>query len=376
MTFYGLKLIDSTLSKAAQIKKAPILFKYFLALFGCIIFANAAKCATADTAVFFYKYDLTGYHKVETKEFCDFFRVITSAEEGDNTYSIKEYYQDGHIKFVGKAPEKLLNNSGFISLEGECIGFFESGKRQSITHYQDGYIDGDEYLFYPTGKIYQLRKNPFMGGHRYSNTKYWECYDTDGKMLCKDGDGQWIDYDRGFNTIVLQGTVRNGEKDGEWHGRLLIPDSIKFTKVYKNGLIKSTVGYDKNGRAYPCEDDIELASYWSGPFNFLRAVQTNLVLPRDLKGKKMLADSVRISFIVEKDGHLTHFGTLQEVDPYLKLAIKTALYKCRDWTPRKNYGVPVRAKIWFSMYYKTYTTDRWFVDEIHHDEQQISDYDD
>lgn len=47
---------------------------------------------------------------------------------------------------------------GEVSLSGDCISFFPDGKKKSITYYSDGKKEGNEYLFYPTGTIYCLRK--------------------------------------------------------------------------------------------------------------------------------------------------------------------------------------------------------------------------
>ncbi|MBV8391028.1 MAG: hypothetical protein JO080_14580, partial [Mucilaginibacter sp.] len=141
------------------------MLKYFLSFLLLISFVQFGKCHQADTAYIFYKYDKAGYYKVEKREQCDFFVMITSPDEGDSTYNIKEFYKSGYIKLTGKALPKIANSDGAIALEGDCINYFEkTGIRQSIVHYSNGYKEGNEFLFYPNGKIYALLKNPLMKG--------------------------------------------------------------------------------------------------------------------------------------------------------------------------------------------------------------------
>lgn len=98
-----------------------------------------------------------------------------------------------------------------------------------------------------------------------------------------------------------------------------------------------------------------------------------MVLPRDSNGKKKSADDVFVAFTIEKDGHITHLETLTPVDPDLKNAIITAFAQCKDWTPRKNFGIPVRAKITLGLKYVTGFSDKMFIDEIFYGEDQIVD---
>jgi antitoxin component YwqK of YwqJK toxin-antitoxin module len=332
-----------------------------------------------DTAFLYYKYSnnynlfKVDFVKVNTREECDFFRMITSPDSADGRYNVKDFYKNGRIKFVGKASSKLINNSGIIALEGNCTNYLENGIKQSVVHYKDGYKEGDEYLFYPDGKVYALKKNPLMTGY-HANPKYWECYKENGEMTCKGGNGTWLDFDSDFKNIIISGPIKNGEQNGDWFGGCLLgADSITYTYHYKTGFLKSAEGHDKSGKSYPFNQDVEPAHYWSGPFQFLRTLQTHLDLPKDSNGIKISADDVFISFIIEKDGHTTHLETLAPVVPELRDAIEKALSKCKDWTPRKNYGIPVRAKMVFSLKYVTTTTTRAFQDEIYFEEKQVND---
>ena len=87
----------------------------------------------------------------------------------------------------------------------------------------------------------------------------------------------------------------------------------------------------------------------------------------------MISDDVIVAFVVEKDGHIAQLEMLTKVDPRLQNAISVAFSKCKNWTPRKNYGIPVRARITLGLKYLTRASDRVFTDEIFYGEQQSSD---
>ena len=59
----------------------------------------------------------------------------------------------------------------------------------------------------------------------------------------------------------------------------------------------------------------------------------------------MSIDTLHVSFVIEKDGHLDEFNVLGDVAPQLKDAIFAGLAKCHDWAPERIFGVPFRTRI-------------------------------
>lgn len=360
-------------SQIKRLNKHLFSAKFILVLCAGIFLFNTAQGRSVDTAYVFFKYVNNGYQKVDLKEYCDFYRMITSPDPGDDKYNIKDFYKNGKIKSTGKASAELVNKSGQLALDGDFTSYFENGNKQSVIHYQDGYEIGDEYRFYPDGKIYALFKNTLIHGYLSGKTKNWDCYDKKGSRICKAGNGEWVFYDNNFENISIEGPLKNEERNGEWHGTSTSPDTVTYTIKYKNDHFVSGTGFDKTGKAYPYTDEIDPAHYWSGPFNFLRSLQTHLDLPKDANGKKIPVDDVIISFVIEKDGSISNFETVTIVEPDVREAIGAALAKCKNWIPRKVFGIPKRAKVTFSMNYRTTTDSRSFIDQIYHGEMQIPD---
>jgi antitoxin component YwqK of YwqJK toxin-antitoxin module len=313
-----------------------------------VLAVNIAICKTADTTIRYFKtIDGINIH-VESLDSADYFRLILPSDSGDARYNIQEYYKNGKIKFVGKAS----TGDGFLSpksdgliLDGDCISYYPNGKKSSISHYKEGYKDAFEYLFYPNGTIYCCLKHLLANSKVYNETLDWECYDPSGKMICKAGNGKWIVYDNEYKYIKFEGQVVNGYMEGEWRGSITKPDTIKYIYKYKKGSVLSSIGYDRKGNTYLFKKEIEPATYRSGQLTFVEVLRSHIKLPRDTNGEKASIDTVHISFVVEKDGHISEFKISDKVNPRLKEAVLAGLEKCNNWSSAKIYGVPLRTQI-------------------------------
>ena len=127
-----------------------------------------------------------------------------------------------------------------------------------------------------------------MGRH----FRYWECYDTLGNQICKEGTGRFIDRieNHGYPDINFEGQVVKGYADGEWNGSTATMFSFRFSVQYKNGKLVSAVGYDKQGNKYPFKKDMEGAAYKTTVMEFVEDLNENIKLPRDANGKRMWID--------------------------------------------------------------------------------------
>jgi antitoxin component YwqK of YwqJK toxin-antitoxin module len=307
------------------------------------ILAFDATARSIDTAVMFFTY---GGQTVRTLDSADYYMLILSPTPPDNRYNIQEFYKNGKIKLIGKGDEKENSmRTGIVRLVGDCTTYYPDGNKSGLIHYNNGYKEGLEYLYYPNGNVLSVIKHIIASSSIYDETYYWDCYDDEGTPICKDGNGKWIKYDDSCRYIKLEGQVKNGYMEGDWTGKVFLPDTIKYTYYYKRSLIQSSVGYDKTGKAFPFANDFEPATYKSGPLLFLERLRNHIKLPKDTNGLKMLIDTEHISFTVEKDGKLSQFGIGGNVAALLKEAVYDALAKSNEWIPSKIYGVPFRTQI-------------------------------
>ncbi len=340
--------------------------------------ARTAMAENADTTILYFKVTDGVTASVRSMDEADFFRLVLPPDSGDNRHNIQEFYKDGKIKLIGKTYEgaNAFNaTSGVIMFDGECVSYYPTGKKMSITHYKHGFKDGLEYLFYPSGKVYCGIKHRVINQLGNTQVTNWECYDKDGNEICIAGNGKWIVYDKSYTTVNMEGQVTDGYMDGEWRGIVYFPDTIKFAYRYKKGKLVSSEGFDKNGNPYPFQNEFERATYKSGPLVFLEILRNRVKLPRDINGKKMLIDTMHVSFVVERDGKLSQFGVSEDVNSQLKEAVFSALEKSNEWIPTKIYGIPYRTKIilplseisgWNTKYkgWESYRREIWYKESI------------
>ena len=343
---------------------------FFLVGISLFLFVNEAKCQNKDSTLFYFKYiNAYSYYKVSTLDSADFFRWILPADNGDNQVNVKEFYTNGKIKLVGKYDSDFNTVPGYLGayngfsgrLHGICIAYFPDGKKKSISNFSHGQKDGTEYLYYPNGRLYCIKKyssdkNSFsMNGTQfnyegekiltYNNFAYVECYDNKGIKLCNEGNGKVIVYDDAFRIIVIQGDVKNGLLDGNAFAiKSLFNDSIKCGFTFKKGILMSAVGYDKRGNTHPFKSETEAPRYKNYDIiTFVRLFRSYLSVPRDVDKKAL--DNASFSFVIEKDGSLLNPEVSSDNSPEFQEALKKALARCSGWNPRRYFGIPVTVRL-------------------------------
>lgn len=324
-----------------------------------LLLINSGKCKTKmiDTLIVFYSVE--GY-SVRNIDSADSFMLIMPPDSNDNRNNVKGFYKDGKVKFVGKdAPNNNSLKTGSVLFDGEYISYYQDGKRKSIANYKAGYKNGFEYLYYPDGREYSCIKHQWHANIFHDDLLNWGCYDEKGNTICSNGNGRWITYiDANGNwsedldrnkTIKLEGEVKNGRMEGEWRGKMFSPDTISFTYNYKKGQILSSTGFDKKGVAYSFKQEWEWATYQNLNGNFTEALKSRFKLPKDKNDQEIAIDSLRISFIVEKNGQTDNFEVLGSANSQLEKAISEAMQKCSKWSGTRVYGIPFRTKVTFPL---------------------------
>lgn len=307
---------------------------------------KTAKAAETDTARFYFTFNL---NLVDSPSKADFVRMIFPSDGQENYVNVIEYYRNGNIKMVGKSqaglPRTFVN--GEIVLEGNCINYYPSGKRQSIVNYIKGMKDGMEYIYRESGGLNFTQKYVLVTQFTLRKRLYWDFYDEAGIQICKSGNGQWVRYDEDGN-IQEQGAVKNGLPEGEWKG-IHHHLSINYTRNYHNGKLISSTGFDQTGKAYPFTTDFQQAYYnKEDPDYFIEILHNKFKIPKDANGVKVHLDTIHFSFIIEKNGRITNAGILESKDTLLNNSLNEALQNGEKWSPIIYYGVPVRTKMYFA----------------------------
>lgn len=317
--------------------------------FAQFFLVNVAFAQKTDTTIIFYKIILDKNYTLNTSEDADFIRKVSPPDPIDQTLHIIDYYPDGKIMMkVNANPQYTDIKAGFFSFAGTCTSYYPNGNKQNIAFYSSGQKTGIESMYYPDGKIYYTKKYISPGYAMSTQPFFWDCYDISGNQVCREGNGQWINYYDDYKHVQDQGTVKKGMKDGEWKGYAKYTPLINYVAKYSKNKVISGTGYDSAGKAYTFED--EMASPYYGkksPVYFVEIFHTRFKVPKDAQGQKINMDEVYFSFIIEKDESISNVDVSGSTNTELKSNVNDAMMQCKKWSPTLWYGVPLRTKLTF-----------------------------
>jgi antitoxin component YwqK of YwqJK toxin-antitoxin module len=332
------------------------MLKKLLYLISFFCFSAVTNAQQRDTIVYYFKY-FEGFEnerntrRVSTIDSADFIRMILPADTGDTRLNVHEYYPNGITKLIGKAYSNDEFSLKFdkMSFSDDVIDFYPDGKRKAITQYADGHKNGFEYTYYHNGKLFTRVKHQYEVRSYTAKRFMLDCYDTNGTLICENGKGRWIIYDDEIQRKLLEGAVVNGLPEGIWKGETgtTKEDSVVYTYKYKNGKFIGGEGFDRSGVAYPFERETTMASYKWGLFTFVDMIKRKANGLKNAEGKKISLKDVKVTFIVEKNGDISHPEVLGDLDGTAKKKIEAVLLSLNPakWLPSRYFGIPVKTKM-------------------------------
>ncbi len=257
----------------------------------------------------------------------DHVRMVSDADSDTGFYNIKEYYRNGKLKLVGKTS----TTNGSI-LQGQCVSFFPTGKRQQVANYKNNYLRGDVYNYYPNGKLYAIKTYIDFGFLMVA------CNDSTGKVLATEGNGYFIDYDQDFKFIREEGDITNGIKNGEWHGYFMLGlNKVTYTETYKNGELVNGRSV-KNGQQYLYAQHDVQPEYKGGEEQLQLFLKSHIRYP-DFDKNAHNSGMAYIQFTIDADGSVSQTKIIRAPSSTLggEAARVVGLTK---WTPGYHYGIP------------------------------------
>jgi TonB family protein len=275
---------------------------------------------------------------VANRDSADYFHFVSVPDSGSTLYNVAEYYRDGTKKLLGKSSK--VDPPVY---EGQRLTFYKSGKKQQITIFKNGLPVGDEYTFFPNGKIYLQKKNPDNGDrYNYIEDNYLikANYDSLGTALVENGTGYYKGYDDKFTYINEEGTVRNGKRDSIWKGT----DKnlgITYTENYKDGALVSGASMDKGGHSISYTKRGIPPEFKGGLEAFSNYLGRSINYPDDAR-QNNTQGRVILSFVVEKDGQVSNVQVVRAVSPSIDAEAVRIIKRSPRWLPGVQFGRPVR----------------------------------
>jgi TonB family protein len=299
----------------------------------------ASLCFAQRQNVYFLK---NSGEYVKIRDSADYIRIVREPDSSAITlYNVLEYYPNGGEKLIGKS--SVIDPPKF---EGACVKYYASGKKQLISNYKNGDLTGDEYEYYPNGKPYIVRKYPEITNvHNDFKDNYLITaeYDSLGTQLVSDGNGYYKGFDSKFKTVIDEGNLKSGKRDGIWKGKDL-GSHITYVETYDNGSLVSgtSIGKDGDSIKYNKIRDEE-PRYKGGLKAFYNYLGNNIHYP-DYERAHNIHGKVLVLFIVEKNGSLSDVKILNSVSENIDNEALRVIKNSPNWIPGMQYGRKVRVQ--------------------------------
>jgi TonB family protein len=309
----------------------------------CLILVCASKVCAQRQNVYFQKNDET---KVTVRDSADFIRIVREPDSGTVAYNLLEYYLNGKPKRIGKTLE--IN---YVKLDGACITYYKSGGKQSVSSYEKGGIVGQQYNYYPNGKLYTIIEYPKTTSSKKAEdpdeTNAYliiTCNDSLGKPLVIEGNGHYIGYADDFKNIFEEGLVKDKRRSGDWTGTEDGKLKISFKEVYLNGEMESGETKDVTGYTTTYAHRMIQPQYKGGLDNFYKFLGRTIRYPKNAR-EHNIAGKVLVSFVIERDGSPSNFKILASPSDDLSAEVLRVIKLSNNsWEPGLRFGRKVRVQ--------------------------------
>jgi len=301
-----------------------------LSLLFATLFCNAQR-----QNVYFLKNNGT---LVKVRDSADFIRVVREPDSALILYNVLEFYKNGNRKLIGRS--STIDPPKF---EGTCNEYYETGTRKSTSNYKNGHKIGDEFEFYPNGRIYRQLTYPDNVDTYNSINNYLiqTTYDSLGTKVIENGNGYYKGYGEDFKNVNEEGNIKDGKRDGIWKGNFK-KQKVSFTENYKDGeLIDGTATFDDGTSTSYTKSRDKYPEFKGGIKGFYKYLSAYIRYPDDAR-RNGVQGRVIISFVVERDGKLNDINVVRSVSPSVDAEALRIMKNCTNWVPGLQFGRPVR----------------------------------
>lgn len=308
---------------------------------------------------------------ITTKTYYVYKTVIKDYYSKKDRYEMIDYYKSGAIRMRGFTKEKDK-----LTLDGECVFYYESGEKSSVTNYKNDKLNGKSESWYKNGNLAEVNyyknsmhigestsyyyngnkkevieyKGNSISNFSYKTKDYWN---KENIQTVINGNGY---YEMIFNNSFESGQLKNGAKDGEWKGNcclgkdggsIYIKDStncITYIDIYKKGEFISGTSTDSLHNVYNYNSINEYTEPKKGSKEFNKFIKTNFMIDTENKGKT-LEEIPHLNLLINKYGKLIQAKiTLGPQDSTIDL-FEAELIKLQlnysEWIPQKVRGIPM-----------------------------------
>ena len=180
---------------------------------------------------------LDSLNREATPENYSYTRVITNYSQKSVRYVVTDFYKNGRKKMTGATLDRDI-----LKKDGEFIYYYKNGSKESVINYSEDHKVGKELNWYENQTKKFEKQNFWDPKTKKSQTFILNFWDENKNQTVIDGNGEYEDIDK---SVTEKGVVKNGLKQGIWHGSDTARKII-FTNNYDQGNLVSGVSIDEN----------------------------------------------------------------------------------------------------------------------------------
>jgi TonB family protein len=132
--------------------------------------------------------------------------------------------------------------------------------------------------------------------------------------------------------VMMTGSYKNGERDGEWIGYYR-SGQVAGDVVYENDKQVSGTFYNEDGsKNKKIKEFIRESEYPGGGAQWLRFLNKTLKYPESA-WKKKIEGTVLVQFVVDEEGNPIEIKVIKSVNPELDAEAVRVISQSKDWEP-------------------------------------------
>jgi TonB family protein len=318
--------------------------------------AQNSLCQVNDTIYLDVKF------KEVNKEEATYYRVSKSHPDGSSKLFVQTYYLSGQIKSNASCYSRLC-----VQMDGYYISYYANGVKEEegkrIKNAKSGtwnkWYDNaqqKETAAYAMGSKTGLWKTWYKNGQqkeefeavgdwntvRHLRNKLINYWDSTGKQLIVEGNGEMTYYHDDMLTISSMGQYKNGFKIGIWKG-FTEEKKLKYEEIYKKGKVTG-LSWNNDGKKFQYGNLEDQPGPEGGMAAFYKHVQKTMKYPRDAR-RFGIQGRVFVEFEVDEDGELITVKTIKGIGGGCDKEAERVVKNSPKWNPGKQRGQPVKVRM-------------------------------
>lgn len=288
---------------------------------------------------------------VDVKDSAQNVLVMNGYDAVMREYSVSVYDAKSSQKVMDGTTSRIYP----LVLEGICVRYHISGKRESVVKYHKGNPTDTALYYYPNGNPYKtvfyknteplINTELFLATYKapvsvpdFEKSSLVTAYDSTGHQTVSNGKGHFIGYDDDFKIVTEEGDIKDGQKNGDWKGTT---SRYTYTEQYVDGKLQNGVSTDRSGKQHPYNQVLDKAGFTNGIDAFYQFLARTVRYPTVAR-ERNIQGRVTAAFIIDESGTLNSIRCLAAPSEDLAAESMRVLLLSPKWKPGFDRGIAIK----------------------------------